>query len=116
MSAPAQTPAASSAAPDTSAPSSDEATPSASADAAEPAMITIKNFAYDVPATVAPGATIMVTDADGTSHTITADDGKAFDLPVPGGGSATFTAPMKPGSYPFHCTYHANMHGVLVVK
>jgi plastocyanin len=28
----------------------------------------------------------------------------------------TFTAPNKPGTYPFHCTYHSNMHGVLVVK
>jgi plastocyanin len=30
--------------------------------------------------------------------------------------SATIIAPMKPGSYAFHCTYHSNMHGMLVVK
>jgi hypothetical protein len=30
--------------------------------------------------------------------------------------STRFTAPMKPGSYPFHCAYHSNMHGVLVVR
>ena len=33
-----------------------------------------------------------------------------------GCGSATFTAPTKPGSYPFVCTFHANMMARLVVK
>ena len=28
----------------------------------------------------------------------------------------TFTAPAAPGSYKFHCAYHSNMHGTLVVK
>jgi plastocyanin len=32
------------------------------------------------------------------------------------GDSATFTAPNKPGNYKFHCTFHSNMHGTLVVK
>ncbi|MGI8612722.1 MAG: cupredoxin domain-containing protein [Nocardioidaceae bacterium] len=40
-----------------------------------------------------------------------------FDVNVTaGGGTATFTAPTKPGSYPYHCTYHSSMHGTLVVK
>jgi plastocyanin len=28
----------------------------------------------------------------------------------------TFAAPTTPGTYPFHCRYHANMHGVLTVQ
>lgn len=33
-----------------------------------------------------------------------------------GCGSATFTAPTKPGGYPFVFTFHANMMATLVVK
>lgn len=100
--------------PSSSAPSDMASTPPASA--AKSAMISIKSFAYEVPATVEPGAKITVKNADSTSHTVTSDSGNDFDAIVPGGGSATFTAPMKPGTYPFHCTYHSNMHGELVVK
>jgi plastocyanin len=39
-----------------------------------------------------------------------------FDVDVSAGGTATFTAPSKPGSYPYHCKYHGNMHATLVVK
>ncbi|MEO6998537.1 MAG: cupredoxin domain-containing protein [Terracoccus sp.] len=79
--------------------------------------MTIKDFAYQVPASVKPGAKITITDTDGISHTVTSDQAGLFDATVTGGGgSATMTAPTKPGTYPFHCTYHANMHGVLVVS
>jgi plastocyanin len=53
---------------------------------------------------------------DGQNHTITTDTGNAFDVKATAGSTVTFTAPKTPGSYPFHCAYHANMHGVLVVK
>jgi plastocyanin len=81
-----------------------------------PVVLTIKDFAFTVPATVPAGATIRVTNADGEAHTVTADSGGAFDTMVGGGASASFTAPAKPGRYPFHCEYHSNMHGVLVVS
>jgi plastocyanin len=79
-------------------------------------MIHISSFKYTTPTTVAPGATITVMNMDGENHTVTADTGKAFDVKADAGKSVTFTAPMQPGSYPFHCTYHSNMHGVLTVK
>lgn len=78
--------------------------------------ITIKNFAYQGPGTVAPGAKITVTNQDSEAHTVTADTGGAFNVTVPAGGSATFTAPTAPGSYAFHCNFHGNMHGSLVVQ
>jgi plastocyanin len=53
---------------------------------------------------------------DGEAHTVTADSAKAFDVKVGAGSVTTFTAPTTPGSYPFHCTYHGNMHGVLIVR
>ena len=78
--------------------------------------IMIENFAYKTPPTVAPGSTVAVMNMDGEAHTVTADSGNAFDVKSPPGQTVTFTAPTTPGSYSFHCTYHGNMHGVLVVK
>jgi plastocyanin len=79
-------------------------------------VIHIAKFAYQTPASVAPGATVTVMNMDGEAHTVTADSGSAFDTKIDPGASSTFTAPMKPGTYAFHCTYHSNMHGMLVVK
>lgn len=79
-------------------------------------VIQIKDFAYQVPASVAPGAQVTVMNTDRVTHTVTADSGGAFDDKIDPNASSTFTAPMKPGSYPFHCTYHSSMHGTLVVK
>ncbi|WAH98952.1 cupredoxin domain-containing protein [Arthrobacter sp. MMS18-M83] len=97
--------------------------PSAASSSAPPSgtsqspTITIKNFGYQGPVSVSPGAKVMVKNEDAQAHTVTSDDGKAFDAAVDGGGgTAHFTAPSAPGSYPYHCAYHSNMHGTLVVK
>ncbi len=85
--------------------------------AAPAAAVTIDHFAYRVPSSVRPGATVTVTNNDQVAHTVTADQsGSLFDVTVDPGSTATFTAPDKPGSYKFHCKFHANMHGVLVVR
>lgn len=73
------------------------------------------DFAYKVPASVAPGARITIKNADSQAHTVTSKEG-GFDVKVDPNGTATLTAPSKPGSYPFVCTFHANMTGTLVVK
>lgn len=77
--------------------------------------ISIKDFKYQGAQTVSPGATINVTNADIEAHTITADQGPAFDAVIPV-GTGTFTAPAKPGTYTYHCNFHGNMKGTLVVK
>ncbi len=77
------------------------------------ATLAIDGFRF-APLTVRPGATVIVTNADGDEHTVTASDG-SFDVRVRGGGSATFTAPRAPGSYPFVCDIHPSMRGRLVV-
>jgi plastocyanin len=79
------------------------------------AVITIKDFAYTTPSSVSPGAKVTVHNMDTVAHTVTADSGNAFDAPAPVGNSS-FTAPTTPGSYPFTCTIHPEMHGTLVVK
>ena len=79
-------------------------------------VIHIASFAFTTPASVSPGAKVTVMNMDGVKHTVTADIGNAFDTTVDGGSTSTFTAPTKPGSYAFHCNFHSNMHGTLVVK
>ncbi len=106
--------------PSASSPSSSAQTPSGSSaqtpNAAARAVITIKDFAYQGPKTVSPGAKITVKDDDSAAHTVTADSGDAFDVTVKPGESVMLTAPDKPGSYPYHCNFHAGMKGTLVVK
>lgn len=91
--------------------SSGQSAPPSAADS-----ITISGFAFSVPSSVAPGATITVTNKDSVEHTVTADSGSAFDVTVASNGTATFKAPQTAGSYPFHCTVHPSMHGTLVVS
>lgn len=84
--------------------------------AAPTVQLTIHNFAFQGASTVPPGATVRVTNRDSEAHTVTSDDGRSFDVKVSPGGSATFTAPTKPGAYPYHCKFHASMHGSLKVS
>jgi len=117
--------AASSSAPTTSgAPTSSAGSPSATSktsaagtpSASAAAVITIKDFKFSVPASVAPGSMVMVTNADIQSHTITSKDG-GFDVKVDGGGgTAVLTTPKSAGTYQLTCDFHANMSGSLVVK
>ena len=79
--------------------------------------VTISNFAYAVRAPLTPGQQVRVVNDDQANHSVTADANAAFDVRVSGGGGiTTFTAPMTPGVYPFHCKYHAQMRGSLTVQ
>jgi plastocyanin len=80
------------------------------------AMIMISSFKYTTPVTVSPGAMVSAMNMDGENHTVTADSANAFDDKANAGTTTMFKAPLTPGSYPYHCTYHSNMHGALVVK
>lgn len=91
------------------------AEPSASSEVAEKFEITISDFEYDVPEKVSPGATVLVKNEDSVTHTVTAEDGPVFDVTIEPGDEASFVAPDTAGQYPFICTFHANMHGTLVV-
>lgn len=97
-------------------PSATTATSASAATTPGGSTITIRNFAYQpVIATVKAGTTITVKNADSATHTVTADN-SAFDTGnISGGGTKTFTAPSRPGSFPYHCTIHPFMHGTLTV-
>lgn len=86
---------------------------------AQPAAggIIINNFKFSGTMTVTPGQKVTVTNKDSVAHTLTDKKSHKFDTGnIDSGGTGTFTAPTKPGSYPFGCTYHAQMAGTLVVK
>ena len=79
-------------------------------------MITIKDFTFSGPSSVKPGARVKVTNQDSEAHTLTADSAGGFDVKVDPGKSVVLTAPRKPGSYPYHCDFHSNMHSTLTVS
>lgn len=88
----------------------------ASASAAWEASIAIKNFGFEVPASVRPGAMIAVTNSDNAPHTVTSKDKAGFDVDVPAGATVIFKAPDEPGEYAITCTFHPQMAGTLAVK
>ena len=88
----------------------------ASATEAAGPTITIANMAFGQPLTVAPGTKINIANNDTVEHSVTSDTAGAFDQDVDGNEKATLTAPSQPGEYPFHCSYHPNMKGVVVVR
>lgn len=77
--------------------------------------VTIKGFAFTVPASVAPGATLTVTNDDSVAHTFTVKSAH-LDTKVNAGAKVTVTAPKSAGTYAVTCDFHPNMHGTLVVK
>lgn len=98
-------------------PATAAATPATSAPATTTGpTITISDRRFGAPLTVTPGATVTVVNSDGAEHTVTADSAGAFNAEVSGNGTTTFTAPTRPGTYAFHCTYHPMMHGQLIVQ
>ncbi len=78
--------------------------------------IVIKNFSFSPDSiSVEPGATVTVENEDGVAHTLTSDNGAFNTGTVNAGSTAHFTAPAKPGSYPYRCSIHQFMTGSLVV-
>ena len=89
---------------------------SVSSPATAGATITIENMAFGTPLTVAPGAEVRIANNDTVEHSVTSDTAGVFDQDVDGHEKATLTAPSQPGEYPFHCSYHPSMKGMLIVK
>jgi plastocyanin len=96
----------------TGAASASESSPAA---AAGP-TITIANMAYGQPITVPPGSEVNIANNDSVEHSVTSDTSGAFSQDVEANEKAKLTAPSQPGEYAFHCKYHPNMHGTLIVK
>ena len=78
--------------------------------------VVIQDFAYVPPSlTVATGTVVTWTNQDGVSHTVSADDGKAFDSGVVNQGQTfQFTAGAA-GTYSYFCRLHPFMKATLTV-
>jgi plastocyanin len=76
--------------------------------------IDITEFAFPAETRIAAGQPLTVTNDTGAAHTVTADD-DSFNEEVEAGASIELVV-SEPGSYPYHCNFHANMTGVLVVE
>jgi plastocyanin len=79
-------------------------------------VVNVSNFQFS-PATltVKAGTTVTFKGVSG-SHTVTSDTGSpmAFDQSISEGSSITITF-ASPGTYKYHCSIHASMHGTIVV-
>jgi plastocyanin len=85
--------------------------------ATKTSSITISNFMFSpMSATVAPGATVTVTNKDSVTHTLTATNSTFDTGDIGAGQSKTFTAPTKPGKYSYICNIHQYMMGTIVVS
>ncbi len=91
-----------------------ETTDAGSAEEAS-ATITIENFGYGDPVTVAPGATIRVINKDSARHDVDALDGAFQTDLLNQNEELTFTAPTEPGEYEYTCSVHPQMRGTLIV-
>jgi plastocyanin len=79
--------------------------------------ITISNFMFmPMTNTVAPGATVSVTNKDSATHTLTATGGQFTTGDIAQNQTRTFKAPMKPGTYNYICNIHQYMMGTITVR
>lgn len=78
--------------------------------------VSIANFAYDpTPLTVNVGDTVTWTNNDSTAHTVTSSDGSIQSGTLQPGQSFSFTFTTA-GTFDYHCEFHANMSGQVVVQ
>lgn len=67
------------------------------------------------PLTVPVGSTVVWTNNDGTSHNPRANGGAFSVNSIRSGGQGSFTF-ASAGSFPYHCGFHPNMVGTIVVQ
>ena len=79
------------------------------------AGVSISNFAFGPNVLeVTAGTTVTWTNNDGANHTVTADDG-SFDSGALGSGGTFSVTFDTPGTYTYHCGFHGQMTGTVVV-
>jgi len=79
-------------------------------------MVIMKQSAFTPSTiTVAKGTTVTWRNDDSYIHRIAADDG-SFDLGDQLAGSSVTYTFVQSGAYPYHCTVHPFMKGVVIVE
>ena len=77
-------------------------------------QIKARNF-HPTTVSVAPGTTVIWTNADAFGHTATSDT-RLWDSGMLQPGQTFSHTFDKPGSYPYHCAVHTFMTGTVTVK
>ncbi|HME82070.1 MAG TPA: cupredoxin family copper-binding protein [Candidatus Eremiobacteraceae bacterium] len=88
----------------------------ASTTAAADTHVVIDGYAFKAPkVTIVAGTAVVWKNQDDDPHTVTADDG-SFDSKGLGQGDTFRYVFVKPGTYPYHCSAHPYMKGVVIVE
>jgi plastocyanin len=78
--------------------------------------VTIVDFAFQQPTlTVNVGDTVTWTNNGSTAHTATSDTGAWDSAAVQNGASFSYQF-TSAGTFAYHCTFHSDMHGVIIVQ
>jgi plastocyanin len=89
--------------------------PPPSGGAVRAAKVEIADFAYDPdPVEVEEGGKVIWINRDAAPHTATAEDG-SFDTGVLEEGKLKSESFKEPGTYPYVCSIHPEMHGTVEV-
>jgi plastocyanin len=89
--------------------------PAPSGNAVRSAKVKIVNFTYDPdPVTVEEGGKVIWQNEDSAPHTATAEDG-SFDTGTLEEGKLKSESFKDPGTYPYICSIHPEMHGTVEV-
>lgn len=91
------------------------------------ASLSIQNYSYAPPAVIiAVGTKVTWTNKGPDSHSVTSDstgfDSGALDAPMGNGYGGMTTGGLfqvtfnTPGTYTYHCMFHAQMHGTITVQ
>ena len=83
---------------------------------ANTASVDISGMAFPATTTVKVGTTVVWNNKDAMAHTVTSDDGSTFSSGNLASGASFSYQAKTAGSFPYHCNYHSNMHGTLVVN
>jgi plastocyanin len=93
-----------------------EGSPAAGDAATTGTAVEIKDFTYIPPSLeVAAGTTVTWTNSDSAPHTATQDGGGFQSNRLDQGASYSFTFDSA-GTFEYHCEYHPNMHGTVIVS
>ncbi len=83
----------------------------------DPQRVAIKDFDY-APGKleVAVGTKVTWKNEDSANHTVTFDSGSEKTLGNQAKGASVTMNFTKAGTFAYHCDYHPNMHGMVVVR
>jgi plastocyanin len=90
--------------------------PAPSGDAVRAEKVEIVDFAYDPdPVTIQEGGKVTWINRDSAPHTATAEDEETFDTGTLEEGKLKSETFKEPGTYPYYCEIHPDMHGTVEV-